>query len=42
MKTIYTLLAIILCTTFSFSQNGINYKALIKDDLGNVIANDLI
>ena len=26
----------------SFAQNGINYKALIKDDLGNIVANQAI
>lgn len=26
----------------TYAQNTINYKALIKDDLGNVVANDLI
>lgn len=41
MKTKITLLAI-LFTAISFAQNGINYKAIIKDGSGNVIANDLI
>lgn len=26
----------------TYAQNGINYKAVIKDNLGNVVANDLI
>ncbi|TYB76451.1 hypothetical protein [Bizionia myxarmorum] len=42
MKTKLTLLFIMFITMISFAQNGINYKALIKDDLGNVVANDLI
>lgn len=41
MKTKITLL-ILFITCFGFAQNGINYKAVIKDDLGNVVANDLI
>ncbi|MEM5565199.1 hypothetical protein WNY78_08785 [Psychroserpens sp. AS72] len=42
MKAIITLLAIFLISISSVAQQGINYKALIKDDLGNVIANDLV
>jgi len=42
MKTLYTILLCLLYTSYGYSQNGINYKAIIKDDLGNVIANDLI
>ena len=41
MKSILTLL-IALITLTTFAQQGINYKAVIKDDLGNVIANDLV
>lgn len=41
MKTISTLLLITLASV-GFAQQGINYKALIKDANGNVIANDLI
>jgi len=33
---------ILLITCLGFAQNGINYKALIKDDLGNVVANQTI
>jgi len=34
---------IVFCITLStYAQNGINYKAVIKDDLGNVVANELI
>ena len=40
MKTRFTLFAIILLTSFGFAQNGINYKALIKDDLGNIVVNE--
>ena len=32
----------LLTSILSFAQNGINYKALIKDDLGNVVANEII
>ncbi|WP_299278187.1 FG-GAP repeat protein [uncultured Psychroserpens sp.] len=38
MKTTYTLISFLLCTVLGFAQNGINYKALIKDNNGNVIA----
>ncbi|MDP5082567.1 MAG: tail fiber domain-containing protein [Winogradskyella sp.] len=37
-KTKLTFLALLI-SIVSIAQNGINYKALIKDDLGNVIAN---
>ncbi|WP_298761063.1 hypothetical protein [uncultured Psychroserpens sp.] len=41
MKVKLTLL--ILCLTYlSYAQNGINYKALIKDDNGNAIVNQSI
>ncbi len=39
MKPIITLLITLLISISSFAQQGINYKALIKDDLGNVVAN---
>jgi len=38
-KNRITILITILITTLSFAQQGINYKALIKDGLGNVVAN---
>nr|WP_321237160.1 hypothetical protein [uncultured Psychroserpens sp.] len=38
MKTIYTLISFLLFTIIGFTQNGINYKALIKDNNGNVVA----
>nr|WP_321237163.1 tail fiber domain-containing protein [uncultured Psychroserpens sp.] len=38
-KTKLTVLAFLIALV-SFAQNGINYKALIKDDVGNVIANE--
>ncbi|MEM5564279.1 hypothetical protein WNY78_04160 [Psychroserpens sp. AS72] len=38
MKTKFTLLLFLL-SFLGYAQNGINYKAVIKDDLGNVIAN---
>lgn len=41
MKIKLTLLTLLI-TCFGFAQNGINYKAIIKDNLGNVVANDLI
>ncbi|MBF8150864.1 hypothetical protein ITJ86_13205 [Winogradskyella sp. F6397] len=41
MKTKITLLILFL-TTLGFAQNGINYKAVIKDNIGNVVANDLV
>ena len=41
MKSKFTLL-IILITVIGYAQTGINYKAVIKDDLGNVIANEPI
>lgn len=41
MKT--KLVFLFFCSSFiCFAQNGINYKAVIKDDNGNVVANDLI
>ncbi|MFC0605354.1 hypothetical protein [Winogradskyella pulchriflava] len=39
MKNIITLIALLSITFSSFAQNGISYKAVIKDNLGNVIAN---
>jgi hypothetical protein len=42
MKTIATLFVTLLISISSFSQNGINYKAVVKDHLGNVIANSSI
>ena len=42
MKTKLTLLLILFITMMTFAQNGINYKALIKDGGGNIVANDLI
>ncbi|MEM5564280.1 tail fiber domain-containing protein [Psychroserpens sp. AS72] len=38
MKTKITLV-ILLISLIGYAQNGINYKAVIKDDLGNVVAN---
>ncbi|WP_296386486.1 hypothetical protein [Winogradskyella sp.] len=42
MKKDLTLLVLLFITCIGYAQNGINYKAVIKDDLGNVVANDLI
>ena len=38
MKTRITLALAVLLTSLSFAQQGINYKALIKDGSGNVLA----
>lgn len=35
----YILLVLLLVSVVGYTQNGINYKALIKDDLGNAIVN---
>lgn len=37
-----TLLVALLITALSFAQQGINYKALIKDNLGNVLSSQSI
>ncbi len=42
MKTKYLFLIIFINTCFVLAQNGINYKALIKDNSGNVVANQNI
>ncbi|GGG44464.1 tail fiber domain-containing protein [Bizionia arctica] len=42
MKTTLTIIICMFLSLLTQAQNGINYKAVIKDDLGNVIANDLI
>lgn len=43
MKTLITLLAIFFISISSFAQQGINYKAVIKDDNGNaLVSTDLI
>ncbi len=42
MKTKLTFLLIMCISIMTFAQNGINYKAIVKDNLGNVVANDLI
>ena len=41
LKSTFFSIAFLICA-LSFSQSGINYKAVIKDDNGNIIANDLI
>ena len=38
MKAIYTLLVALLISITTFAQQGINYKAIIKDANGNVLA----
>ena len=42
MKLLNTLIFSVFFSTLCLAQNGINYKAIIKDNNGNVIANDLI
>ena len=42
MKTKITLFIALLITMVSIAQNGINYKAIIKDNTGNIIVGDLI
>ncbi len=42
MKTRITLILTCIISTMCLAQNGINYKAVIKDDIGNLITNDLI
>ncbi|MDP5157742.1 MAG: hypothetical protein NWQ07_04085 [Flaviramulus sp.] len=42
MKHIVTLLTVLLISISSFAQQGIGYKAIIKDNLGNVVANQEI
>lgn len=42
MKTNLFLLMMIMTTVPIMAQNGINYKAVIKDDSGNLIVGDLI
>ncbi|MCB0463750.1 MAG: DUF1566 domain-containing protein [Flavobacteriaceae bacterium] len=41
MKTILQIMVLFLFGT-TFAQQGINYKAIVKDGSGNVVANDLI
>ncbi|WP_299335802.1 tail fiber domain-containing protein [uncultured Psychroserpens sp.] len=41
MKSKFTIL-ILLLTCLSYAQNGINYKAVIKDNIGNVLVNENI
>jgi len=42
MKKLTILLVTLLISLTSFAQNGINYKAVIKDSNGNVVANQNI
>ena len=42
MKTKLTLFFVLLFGLICFAQNGINYKAVIKDTNGNVVANNSI
>ncbi|MFD2540764.1 hypothetical protein ACFSSB_00420 [Lacinutrix gracilariae] len=42
MKSTATLIIGLFITLSCFAQQGINYKALIKDGGGNVVANDLV
>ncbi|MGC1205121.1 MAG: tail fiber domain-containing protein [Flavobacteriaceae bacterium] len=42
MKKSITLIVALLITISSFAQQGINYKAVIKDGSGNIVANQTI
>lgn len=42
MKMKLTLICLILVCGICFSQQGINYKAVVKDGSGNIVTNDLI
>jgi len=42
MKTKLCMLFTLLFSIVTIAQNGINYKAVVKDGSGNIIANDLI
>ncbi len=42
MKNTITLLICLLISISTFAQQGINYKAVIKDDLGNVVTGQTI
>lgn len=42
MKTILSLLITLCISAISFAQGGINYKALIKDNNGDILANQTI
>ena len=42
MKTVLIFLAAVLIAFTATAQQGINYKALVKDNLGNVVANQTI
>ncbi|WP_400075438.1 tail fiber domain-containing protein [Winogradskyella sp. R77965] len=42
MKSKLTMLLVLLTISTSFAQQGINYKAVIKDDVGNIITNQQI
>jgi hypothetical protein len=42
MKTTLIVLIALLISISCFAQQGINYKAVIKDDLGNILANQPI
>ncbi|MFL0353178.1 tail fiber domain-containing protein [Xanthomarina sp. GH4-25] len=42
MKTKFLILLALLFSVISFAQQGINYKAVIKDNSGNVVANQTV
>ncbi len=42
MKNTMTLIAVLLISISSFAQQGINYKALIKDNSGNVLSSQSV
>ena len=42
MKSKITFVLALLITVISFSQNTINYKAIVKDAAGNILANQAL
>ena len=42
MKKTISIVLLLLVTVGMYAQDGINYKALIKDNLGAVVANQTI
>jgi len=42
MKERITLIMALMLSTMCWAQNGINYKAIVKDGSGNLVVNDLI
>lgn len=42
MRTLFTLMLTSFITIATFAQQGINYKAVVKDDIGNIVSNQSI